>query len=323
MTSHGFSSKKNIRPICRTALFFILQLAMISVSHAEPLSVRTNPDLEKSAPYSLRPHLDPKKLFLRSEMALVVDLGEGEVLFEKNKDTQQPIASITKLMTAMVVLDAGLPGEEVIQITRADRDRLRGSRSRLSYGTKMTRDDLLKITLAGSDNRAAAALGRTFPGGHKAIVAAMNQKAKKMGLKDTMFKGVSGLRSGNVSTASDLAVLVKTAYHYPFIRRVSTLKRDFVTDLRKGWKVEFMNTNRLVQNKKWDIELSKTGYIAASGYCLVMQTEIAGRRLIVVLLNSWGKLSKYGDSNRIRKWLTRADQKAKKSAQLTHDKNHS
>ncbi len=273
--------------------------------------------------YSLLPHLNPKRLFLRSEMALVIDLEEGEVLYERKKDVQKPIASITKLMTAMVILDADLPHDKVIQIKRADRDRLRGSRSRLSFGSKMTRGDLLKIMLAGSDNRAAAALGRTFPGGHKKIVAAMNKKARAIGLNNTRFKGVSGLRSGNLSTASDLVKLVKAAYHYPMIREVSTLKKDFVTDLRKGWKVEFMNTNRLLYNKNWDIALSKTGYIADSGHCLVMQTEIAGRPVILVLMNSWGKLSKYGDSNRIRKWLTRADKKARKALQAVEFKGHS
>lgn len=268
---------------------------------------RPNPE------HSLLRHLDPKKLFLRSEIALVVDVDNGDVLFGRKVNKKKSIASLTKLMTAIVILDANLPDNEVIRITKRDRDRHRGSRSRLSYGTKLTRYDLLKITLAGSENRSAAALGRTFPGGHKAAVAAMNKKAKDLGMKNTVFEDVSGLRSGNVSTAFDLAVLVEAAYGYPFIREITTLKTDFVTDLRKGWKVEFTNTNRLVLNREWDISLSKTGYIADSGYCLVMRTEIAGRPLTMVLLNSWGKLSKYGDANRIRKWLNRADRKARKT----------
>ncbi len=315
-------SKKNIQYLYWILLFIAVPLVFEGTAYAEPLSVRENP-VREEADYSLLPHLNPKKLFLRSEIALIIDIAEGEVLFEKNSDTQQPIASITKLMTAMVVLDAGLPKKAVIQVTRADRDRLRGSGSRLSYGSKVTREDLLKITLVGSDNRAAAALGRTYPGGHKAAVRAMNKKAQEIGLKNTVFKGVSGLSSGNLSTASDLVLLVKAAYQYPFIRKVSTLKRDFVTDLRKGYKVEFMNTNRLLRSKQWDIELSKTGYIADSGHCLVMQTEIAGRPVIMVLLNSWGKLSKFGDSNRIRKWLIRADQKAKSAARLASANKHS
>lgn len=263
---------------------------------------------------SLLPHLNSKQLFLRSEKALVVDIETGEVLLGRKADEDQPVASITKLMTAMVIIDAKLPEDEIIQITKADRDRLRGSRSRLSYGSKITRRDLLKISLVGSDNRAAAALGRTFPGGHKTIVAAMNEKAKALGMHRTVFKDVSGLRSGNRSTAADLVTLVKSAFQYPMIRDLSTTKKDFVTDLRKGWKVEFMNTNRLILNKNWNISLSKTGYIAASGHCLVMRAKIAGRRVIMVLLNSWGKLSKFGDANRIRKWLRRADKKARKTA---------
>ncbi len=247
-------------------------------------------------------------------MALIVDVQRGEALFERKTDVQRSIASLTKLMTAMVLIDAKLPMDEVIHIKRTDRDRLRGSKSKLSFGTQMKRGDLLKIMVAGSDNRAAAALGRTFPGGHKAIITEMNKKAEELGLKNTVFKGVSGLRSGNMSTAHDLVGLVKAAYFYPLIREISTIKEDFVTDLRKGWKVEFRNTNRLVLNRKWDIMLSKTGYIADAGHCLVMWTEISGRPVIMVLLNSWGRLSKFGDSNRIRKWLNRADQKAQKAA---------
>ena len=305
------------------AFLCVIQLLFGSLAQAESRSAHAAPLPQQSGEYSLLPHLDPKKLSLRSEMALVIDSIGGEVLFEKNKNERQPIASITKLMTAMVILDAGLPDNEVIQITQADRDRLRSSRSKLNYGVKMTRSDLLKITLAGSDNRAAAALGRTFPGGHNAIVSAMNKKARDIGLKNTVFKDVSGLGSGNLSTAADLAVLVKAAYRYPQIRETSTLKRDFVTDLRKGRKVEFVNTNRLVRSEQWDIGLSKTGYIADSGYCLVMRTEIADRPVIVVLLNSWGTQSKYGDSNRIRKWLDRAAQKARKALLQTSIKNHS
>lgn len=303
-------------------LLLIVQFVFGQRVQAESGSAHIVPLPGQNGEYSLLPHLDPKKLSLRSEMALVIDIIGGEVLFEKNKNERQPIASITKLMTAMVILDAGLRDDEVIQITQADRDWLRGSRSKLNYGMKMTRGDLLKITLAGSDNRAAAALGRTFPGGHKAIVSAMNKKAQDIGLKDTIFKDVSGLGSGNLSTAADLAVLVKAAYRYPEIRETSTLKRDFVTDLRKGRKVEFVNTNRLVRSGQWDIALSKTGYISDSGYCLVMRTEIADRPVIVVLLNSWGTQSKYGDSNRIRKWLDRAAQKARNALLKTGINKH-
>jgi D-alanyl-D-alanine endopeptidase (penicillin-binding protein 7) len=273
-----------------------------------------------SAEDPLISYLDPKKLSLRSDAALIVDGHEGRVLFEKKAHIQRPIASLTKLMTAMVILDANLPLEEVITITKEDRDRLLGSRSKLSFGTQLTRRDLLEIALAKSENRAALALGRTYPGGAEAIVTAMNTKASDLGMKDTVFRDAAGLHRGNISTATDLVTLVEAAYCYPLIRELTTVKMDFVTDLRTGWKIEFMNTNRLVRNDQWNIGLSKTGYIAESGHCLIMQAEIADRPVIVVLLNSWGQWSKYGDANRIRKWLDRAGEKAReKTAHVSEE----
>ncbi|MCI0525864.1 MAG: hypothetical protein L0Y56_00220, partial [Nitrospira sp.] len=177
----------------------------------------------------------------------------------------------------------------------------------------------LEIALAGSENRAALALGRTYPGGIEATVAAMNSKARDLGMKDTVFRDTSGLHRGNISTAVDLATLVGAAYCYPLIRELTTVRMDFVTDRRTGWKIGFVNTNRLVRNERWNIGLSKTGYISESGHCLVMRAEMADRPVIVVLLNSWGELSKYGDANRIRKWLDRADQKAREMARATEE----
>ena len=293
--------------------FLVVQLSIGVSDLGRPKSALAHSSSQGQPKYSLLPYLDPNQLFLRSEMALIVDELEGSVLYEKNKDAQRPIASLTKLMTAMVTLDAGLPDEEVITITKADRDRLRGSVSRLSYGTKMTRRDLLKIALAGSENRAAAALGRTYPGGTDHMVATMNEKARRLGLTETVFRDTTGLHSGNMSTAAELVTLVETASRYPLIREFTTVGVDFVTDLRKGWKIRFANTNRLVRNKKWEIDLSKTGYIAAAGHCLVMRAEIAARPVTVVLLNSWGTLSKFGDANRIRKWLDHAEQHARQS----------
>jgi D-alanyl-D-alanine endopeptidase (penicillin-binding protein 7) len=273
---------------------------------------------EEKADDSLLAYLNPKTLSLRSDVVLVMDDEAGRVLFEKNIHAQRPIASLTKLMTAMAVLDAGLPGDEVVTITPADRDRLRGSDSRLSFGTKLTRNDLLKIALAGSDNRAAAALGRTYPGGADRLVAAMNAKARRLGMTETVFEDAAGLRDGNRSTAADLAILLEAASHYPLIRTFTTLKTDYVTDRRTGWKIRFVNTNRLVRNNRWEIALSKTGYIAAAGHCLVMRAEMADRPVTVVLLNSWGTLTKYGDANRIRAWLDRAEQKAQAAARALH-----
>ncbi len=258
-------------------------------------------------------HLDPRKLRLHSTTALVMDAREGVMLYGRDTDKQMPIASLTKLMTAMVVLDADLSFDEHIRITRADRDRLRGSRSRLSYGTLLTRKDLLYIALAASENRAAAALARTFPGGKKAFVQAMNNKARQLGMRNTEFKDPTGLHSGNVSTAEDLVKLVAASYEYPLIRQMTTSGRDAVTDLRSGWEIEFLNTNRLVRRKQWNIGLSKTGYIADAGYCLVMRANIADRPLIIILLNSWGKYSKFGDSNRIRKWLIDSERRVQRA----------
>lgn len=259
----------------------------------------------------LRRHAKSEDLFLRSSVALVQDAEENVVLYGRNVDEQRPIASLTKLMTAIVCLDAGLPLDEKIRITRADRDRLRGSRSRLSYGTILTRRDALYIALAASENRAAHALARTYPGGGSAFVEAMNAKAAELGMRDTRFSDSSGLHSGNVSTARDLARLVEAAWQYELIRTMTTRPKGSVTDLRSDWKVEFLNTNRLVRRKDWDVGLSKTGYIADAGNCLVMKAEILDRPVIIVLLNSWGKLSKFGDSNRIRQWLVETEEKVR------------
>jgi D-alanyl-D-alanine endopeptidase (penicillin-binding protein 7) len=283
--------------------------ALSSAQPAATVVPPSEPEEDFLSAAQLLRHIRPEELSLRSSVALVLDRRENVVLYGRNVDELRPIASLTKLMTAMVCLDADLPLDEKVVITRADRDRLRGSKSRLSYGTKLTRYDALQIALAASENRAAHALARTFPGGKEAFIEAMNDKADRLGLKDTHFEDPTGLHSGNVSTAADLARLVAAAGEYKLIGRMTTRAKGSVTDLRSGWKIEFLNTNRLVRKEEWSIGLSKTGYIADAGNCLVMQTEISDRPLIVVLLNSWGKLSKFGDSNRIRKWLTKAQAK--------------
>ena len=269
---------------------------------------KSDANQNKSA-ISLKKQLNPKRLFLRSSTALIVDETDGTVLYSKEENKQMPIASVTKLMTAMVTLDKNLNLKEKIRIKRKDRDRIRGSKSRLSYGTILTRYDLLKIALAASENRAANALARTYPGGKKAFVKAMNAKARAIGMKHSVFKDPAGLHSGNLSTAKDLIKLVTASSKYKLIKKFTTTGKDYVTDRRSGWKVEFFNTNRLVRRKNWDISLSKTGYIADAGHCLVMETHIAQRPVIIVLLNSWGKLSKFGDSNRIKRWLQNGEKK--------------
>lgn len=244
-----------------------------------------------------------EELGLRSSVALVMDARENVTLYARDIDARRPIASLTKLMTALVILEADLPLGEAIVIDRADRDRLRGTRSRLAFGAMFTRHDLLHAALTASDNRAAAALARTYPGGTEAMIAAMNAKAAELGMTQTHFRDASGLDSANVSTARDLVQLARAAERQPLIVAFTTSEEFRITDLASGRPVEFYNTNRLVRNDSWHIGLSKTGYTADAGNCLVMQATIAERPVIVVLLNSWGKLSKYGDSTRIRDWL--------------------
>jgi D-alanyl-D-alanine endopeptidase (penicillin-binding protein 7) len=240
-------------------------------------------------------------VFLRSAVALVQDAASGETLLAKNQGAVQPIASITKLMTAMVILDSGVSLEQRVAISDEDYDLVKGTRSRLRPGTVLTRDELLMLALMSSENRAAFSLARTYPGGTAAFVAAMNEKARALGMADTHFIDPTGLSSSNVSTAQDLARMVRAADEYPLIRQYST--RDSATVHALGRALDFRNTNGLVRNSHWDIGVQKTGYISEAGRCLVMRVRLASREVIVVLLDSWGKLSRVGDANRIKKWL--------------------
>ena len=243
-----------------------------------------------------------KPVFLRSSSALVQDADTGEVVIHKNSDAVVPIASITKLMTAMVILDRGLDLEQRIVLSREDVDSVKGSRSRLRTGSVLTRDELLLLALMASENRAAAALGRTYPGGMPAFVAAMNAKADALGMTDSHFVEPTGLSPANVASARDLAKLVRAAHAYPLIREYSTRDKARVQAFG-GRPLNFVNTNGLVRSSYWEIDLSKTGYISEAGRCLVMHVRMASKDLIVVLLDSWGKRSRIGDANRIRKWL--------------------
>ena len=246
-----------------------------------------------------------RELKLRSAAALVLELGDGQLLYAKNTDAVMPIASITKLMTAIVILDSGLPLDEPINIEAADVDTLKGTRSRLKVGMTLTRYELLKLALMASENRAAAALARSFPGGIRAFVPAMNQKARDLGMQDTRFLDATGLNPGNVSTAQDLAMMVNAGYQYPLIREFTTSDshRIALSGRRYHRVVAFRNSNGLVRSRQWDIGLSKTGYISEAGRCLVMQATIAAKPVIIVLLDSWGKLSRVGDANRIKRWV--------------------
>ena len=241
-------------------------------------------------------------LNVKSTSALVLDQAGQRVLYSKNIDWVVPIASITKLMTALIVLESRLPLDEPIKITNDDRDGLKGTRSRLTVGMSISRDDLLRLALMASENRAAAALTRAYPGGTTAFVAAMNRKAAELGMWRTRFVDGTGLSHGNVSNAQDLARLVGAAYRHPLIREYTTDTQHTV-QLPRGRKMQFTNSNRLVRNAGWDIGLSKTGYISEAGRCLVMQAQIADTPVIIVLLDSWGHLTRIGDANRIKKWM--------------------
>lgn len=239
---------------------------------------------------------------LHSSIALVYDQKTQRPLYTKNPDALAPIASITKLMTAMVVLDAKLPLEEKITIDKDDIDRLKGTHSRLRVGSSFTRGELLKLALMASENRAATALARTYPGGMDAAIAAMNAKARNLGMKSTRFLDPSGLNSENVSTARDLVKMVAATREYDAIQEYTTAASHSV-DRRRGGALRFVNTNPLVRNGSWDIGVSKTGYISEAGRCLVMEAKINHRPVIIVLLDSWGKFTRVGDANRIKKWM--------------------
>jgi D-alanyl-D-alanine endopeptidase (penicillin-binding protein 7) len=251
----------------------------------------------------------PNRLALQSGVAMIMDDREGVMLYGRNIERQRPIASLTKLMTALVILESGLSLDEPVKLTREDRDRLRGTKSRLGFNAVFTRHDLLYAALGASDNRAAAALARTYPGGEEAMFHAMNAKAQQLGMTQTRFVDSSGLNNGNVSTANDLVRLVNETHKHELIQTMTTTPSFRVTDRNTGRQIAFRNTNRLVHRHSWDIALSKTGYTAAAGNCLIMQTTIAERPLTIVLLNSWGKLSRYGDARRIQQWLEKAERR--------------
>jgi D-alanyl-D-alanine endopeptidase (penicillin-binding protein 7) len=242
-------------------------------------------------------------LHLRSHAALIMDAQHGRILFGKNPDNVMPIASITKLMTAIVVLDAKLPLNEEIIIAYADVDILKNTRSRLRVGTSLSRYDLLRLALMSSENRAAAALGRAYPGGTDAFVEAMNNKAFELGMGNSYFVDSTGLNRKNVSTARDLAKLVEAAQGYDLIREFSTTTAHEVEFGEEERSLQFVNSNNLVSSSNWEIGVSKTGFLSEAGRCLVMQAKITGRSIIIVLLDSAGKKSRIGDANRIKKWM--------------------
>jgi D-alanyl-D-alanine endopeptidase (penicillin-binding protein 7) len=239
---------------------------------------------------------------LKSAAVFVLDPSDGRAIYSKNITAVQPIASITKLMTAMVVLDANLDLSETVEISEEDVDALKHTRSRLQVGTLLTRDDLLRLALMASENRAAAALGRAYPGGMRAFIRAMNSKAEELDMRSTRFVDSTGLSSGNVSTAEDLAKMVTAAYRYPLIQNFTTLT-DHAVALNNGRMLSYHNSNGLIRDVQWQIDVSKTGYISEAGRCLVMQARIAAKPFVIVLLDSWGRYTRIADANRVKKWL--------------------
>lgn len=249
-------------------------------------------------------HATSDPLDLRSSVALVIDQETREVLLSKNEQAVLPIASLTKLMTGLVISEAQLPMSEMITISQADVDTEKGSSSRLAVGSVLSRGDLLHLALMSSENRAAHALGRTFPGGLDAFVSRMNARAKALGMKDTRYVEPTGLSSNNQSSAHDLATLVAAAYKEPVLRELSTSPgREIAVGHRT---LQYNNTNRLVKSPQWDIGIQKTGFINEAGQCLVMQAQVSGRKLIMVFLDSAGKLSRIADAERVRRWVEKS-----------------
>lgn len=240
---------------------------------------------------------------VRSAKAIVVNQKTGEIIYEKSAGSISSIASLTKLMTAMVILDSGVNLDQEIKVTKADIDRIKRTGSRIPIGSKLTRYELLEFALMASDNRAASALSRSYPTGRQGLVDAMNVKAKKLGMFSTNFRDPTGLHKGNTSTAIDLVKMAQAAYQYPLIRKMTTEPQGEINYGKRNYKIGFVNTNRLVRKGIWDIGLSKTGFIRESGRCLIMQAIVNNEPVIMVFLNSYGKLTRFADAKRVKKWM--------------------
>ena len=239
---------------------------------------------------------------MQSESVFVQDLSSASVLYDKNSEDVRPIASITKLMTALVVAESGLSLQQSLSISTDDIDRLRNSRSRLAVGTQLTRADMMHLALMSSENRAAHALGRHYPGGMLAFVRAMNDKARALGMRHSRFVDPTGLSADNVSTPRDLVKLLRAVNEHPVIQRY-TVSDQHNIKLKNGRQLVYNNTNRLVKSNDWDINISKTGFINEAGLCLVMVTRIDNREVAMVFLNSHGRYSRIGDAVRVRNYV--------------------
>lgn len=289
----------------RKKLLMFVLLGNTLLAHAGEHGVtRTTFKLDRELPVSaFKANSSPR---LQSNIAMIYDERSQRPLYSKNTDMRAPIASITKLMTAMVVLDAAQPLNQQVEIDMADMDTLKGTHSRLRIGMSFPRSEMLKLALMSSENRAAAALARNYPGGTTAAIRAMNAKARELGMNDTRFLDPTGLNSDNVSTAQDLVKMVSAARRYKLIHQYTTTASHSV----EGWggrEMLFKNTNPLVKNDDWEIGVSKTGFINEAGRCLVMEARIQNRPVIIVLLDSQGKMTRIGDANRIKKWMESAN----------------
>ena len=248
---------------------------------------------------------------------MIVHQETGEVIYQKNAYTKASIASLTKIMTAMVVLDSGINLDEEVKITKADIDRIKRTGSRIPFGARLTRYELLKFALMASDNRAASALSRSYPTGQKGFIDAMNVKAKQLGMFNTSFADSTGLNKNNVSTARDLVRMVQAAYQYPEIRNLTTQSKGEINYGKRNYKIGFVNTNRLVRKGDWDIGLSKTGFIREAGRCLVMQAMVKDEPIIMIFLDSYGKLTRFADAKRVKKWMEKNYNKSHQVTELS------
>ncbi len=284
----------------------ILTLLLLGLSFTSPSMAQTNieNDVDVLGQF-LEDNFNQPKMTqpeLSASSALVINSKTGEVLFQKNTETVRPIASITKLVTAMVILDANLPMNESITVTNDEIDRRKGTGSRLSIGTTLTRQEMLHLSLMSSENRAAHALARTYPGGTEAFINRMNRKVRSLGMRNTTFHDSTGLDNRNVSTASDLALAVKAAYDYPLIRQYSTDNGSYVQNVN-GKTLEYKNSNLLVREGSWKINVQKTGYIKEAGRCVVMHAQVGQKSLVIVLLNARDSTARSNDARTIKSWL--------------------
>ena len=294
-----------VQTLAAAGMFFSLHS---SYAKTEPVAKKapaaaTKAPVAKAPMAKARSH-HPRGPEIRSNSVLVIDESDSSVLLSKNADVAVPIASITKLMTALVVLEADQPLDEAIKITNDDRNIDRNAPSRLPVGASLSRAELLHLALMSSENRAANALGRSYPGGTKGVLAAMNAKAKALGMKRTHFKDTTGLSEGNIASPADLTKLVMAASAHPTIRKYSTDPEEVVTVGR--YPVEYHNTNNLVRKADWDIVVQKTGYTQAAGRCLVMKAVINDHPVVMVLMNSYGKYTRTADAVRVRRWMESA-----------------